>query len=134
MFYAAHVKDVVSIELDEQWYEYVRETMPSNVELVLFDTSGDRQYREIAGQQDRKFDVVVVDAAERTECLMHAHTAVTDRGVIILDDATFDVHGPGIEHLAKQGFRRLDFEGLKPSSIRAYRTSVFYRTDNCLGI
>jgi len=44
------------------------------------------------------------------------------------------VHAPGIEHLAKQGFRRLDSEGLKPSSIRAYRTSIFYKTDNCLGL
>jgi hypothetical protein len=65
---------------------------------------------------------------------MHADKAVTDRGVVLLDDATFEVHKPGMEYLARQGFRRLDFEGLKPASIRAYRTSIFYRDGNCLGI
>jgi len=133
-FYASLVKDVVSIEMDEQWYEYVRTTIPENVELVLFDPDANQKYYEIASQRDRKFDVVVVDAAERLSCLTHAPPALTNKGVIILDDANFELHAEGIDFLAKQGFRKLDFEGLKPSSIRAYRTSVFYRTDNCLGI
>ena len=108
--------------------------MPPNVDLRYFDPDGDTGYRELAAHQDRKFDVVVVDAAERTECLLHADRAVTGRGVVLLDDATPAVHGPGMEHLQRQGFRRLDFEGLKPASIRAYRTSIFYRDGNCLGI
>lgn len=134
MWYASLVKDVKSIETDSQWYEYVRGMMPANVELVLFDATSGTRYCDIAGQQDRKFDVVVVDAEDRTECLMTAHGAVTERGVVILDDATFDAHAPGIDSLARHGFRRLDFEGLKPASIRAYRTSIFYRDGNCLGI
>jgi len=134
MFYASKVGSVKSIETDESWYSYVRDSMPANVELELFRQGGEPNYSEISGQQDQKFDIVVVDAEERTECLMHADKAVTERGVILLDDATPDVHGPGMEHLASQGFRRLDFEGLKPASIRAYRTSIFYRDGNCLGI
>lgn len=134
MFYASKVGYVKSIEMDEGWFNYVRDSMPDNVDLVLFKADGTAHYREISGHQDRKFDVVVVDAAERTECLMHADKAVTDRGVIMLDDATPEVHAPGMEHLASKGFRRLDFEGLKPASIRAYRTSIFYRDGNCLGI
>jgi hypothetical protein len=134
MFYASKVGYVKSIEMDEGWFTYVRDSMPANVDLVLFNSADGAEYCEISGQQDRKFDVVVVDAAERTECLMHADKAVTDRGVVLLDDATFEVHKPGMEYLARQGFRRLDFEGLKPASIRAYRTSIFYRDGNCLGI
>ena len=134
MFYASKVGYVKSIETDEGWYSYVRDSMPQNVDLELFRHGGEANYCEIAGQQDQKYDMVVVDAEERTECLMHADKAVTERGVVLLDDATPDVHGPGMAHLASKGFRRLDFEGLKPASIRAYRTSIFYRDGNCLGI
>jgi hypothetical protein len=32
------------------------------------------------------------------------------------------------------GFKRLDFEGLKPAGIRSYSTAVFYRPGNALGL
>ena len=133
-FYASLVRNVTSVEMDEHWYAYVRQTIPSNVRLIHFDAGRRENYCEIARQQDQKFDVIVVDAAERVDCLKQAPAALTDTGVIILDDADFDNHAEGIEYLVNQGFRKLDFEGLKANSIRAYSTSVFYRADNCLGI
>jgi hypothetical protein len=133
-FYAALVKDVISVEIDKQWYDHVKKTMPSNVSLILFDPGSGESYCEIAGRQDHKFDAIVVDAQDRVECLMQAPAALTDRGVIILDDSHPDDHAQAIAFLADQGFRKLDFEGIKPGSIRAYRTTVFYRADNCLGI
>jgi hypothetical protein len=48
-------------------------------------------------------------------------------------DRSNDVLGI-IEPLRESGFRALPFEGLKPGSIRAYRTTVFYRDHNCLNI
>jgi len=134
VFYAALVGHVTSVEMDEDWFEHVRTTMPTNVQLMFFRPDEYGEYATMAARQDRKFDVVVVDAADRTECLMHAPDALTERGVVMLDDCNFDVHAPGIEFLAGRGFRRLDFEGIKPASIRAYRTSIFYRDGNCLGI
>jgi len=133
-FYASLVKDVVSIETNKQWYAYVQKTIPSNVKLILFEIGSQGKCCEIASQQDRQFDVIVVDGVERVDCLMLAPAALTKKGVIILDDTNFDEHAQGIDFLVNQGFRKLDFEGLKPSSIRAYRTSIFYRADNCLNI
>jgi tRNA A58 N-methylase Trm61 len=133
-FYASLVKNVTSIEMNEQWYEYVRQTIPSNVRLILFEAGSQENYCEIARQQDQKFDVIVVDAEKRVDCLKQAPAALTDTGVIILDDADVTNHAEGIDFLVNQGFRKLDFEGLKANSIRAYRTSVFYRDHNCLGI
>ncbi len=133
-FYASLVDNVISLEEDEEWYAYVKQTMPSNVKLLLFDAGSQGNYCESAGRQDRKFDVIVVDASERVACIMQAPAALTDKGVIILDDSQFGPHARGTDFLVNQGFRKLDFEGLKPNSIRAYRTTVFYRADNCLGI
>jgi len=133
-FYAALVKDVISIETDKQWYEHVHKTMPSNVNLMLFDSDNGERYCEIASRQNHKFDVIVVDANDRADCLMQAPAALTDKGVIILDDSHRDQYAQAIGFLANQGFRKLDFEGIKPGSIRGYRTTVFYRADNCLSI
>jgi hypothetical protein len=133
-FYASLVRNVTSIELDEQWYAYVQQKAPSNVRLILFEIDSQESYCEIARQQDQKFDVIVVDAAERVDCLKQAPAALTDTGVIILDDTGDSNHAEGIDFLIGHGFRKLDFEGLKANSIRAYRTSVFYRAENCLGI
>jgi hypothetical protein len=133
-FYASLVDSVISLEEDKEWYEYVKETMPANVKLLLFDAGSQGNYCESAGRQDGKFDVIVVDGSERVACLMQAPDALTDKGAIILDDSHFGPFAEGIDFLVGQGFRKLDFEGLKPNSIRAYRTTVFYRADNCLGI
>ena len=108
--------------------------MPPNVELKLVEPTPAEAYAELATRQGRRFDVVIVDALHRTECLLCAPEALTDRGVIILDDSDPESHGPGIERLTTLGFRSLHFEGLKPGSIKAYRTTVFYRDDNSLNI
>lgn len=133
-FYASLVKHVTSLEMDGDWYAYVKEMMPQNVNLVLFNEDEHGIYRDVAAHQDQKFDVIVVDAAERVACIKHAPPALTDRGVIILDDSMYPPHAAGTDFLLDHGFRKLDFEGLKPNSIRAYRSTIFYRDDNCLGI
>jgi hypothetical protein len=133
-FYASLVKDVISLEEDKEWYTYVKETMPGNVNLILFDADDQGIYCESASRQSQKFDVLVVDGSQRVACLKEAPAALTDQGVIILDDSHHPPFAEGIDFLVNRGFRKLDFEGLKPNSIRAYRTTVFYRVGNCLGI
>jgi len=133
-FYAALVGHVVSVETDPAWFDEVRQSMPANVELKRVEPTPVETYSTLAAQQDRKFDVVVVDALHRTECLLHAPEALTDRGVIILDDSDPESHSPGIARLMSLGFRAFHFEGLKPGSIKAYRTTLFYRDHNCLNV
>jgi hypothetical protein len=132
-FYAALVKDVVSVEMDPAWYAEVKAAVPSNVELIQVELADGERYADLASKQGRRFDVIVVDAIERTACLFEAPKALSDRGVIVLDDSHAE-HGPAIESLRAQGFRELLFEGIKPGSIAAYRTSLFYRDGNCLGV
>lgn len=133
-FYASLVKDVTSVEADEEWLAYVHKSIPSNVNLIRFDLGGGERYCELAARQQRKFDVIVIDAEDRVDCLREAPASLSDRGVIILDDSQREAYSDGIESALQLGFRKLAFEGLKPNGIRAYRTTVFYRDGNCLGI
>ncbi len=134
-FYAARVGHVTSVEKDAGWHAIVRQTLPANVELILFDAAGGVPYSQMALHLGGKVDVMVIDADDRIECLMAAPAALTDRGVILLDDAQREEYREGIaKFIVESGFRKLDFEGLKPGAIGAYRTTVFYRDRNCLSI
>lgn len=134
-FFAARVKHVTSVERDAEWCAKVKGMVPANVELILLDSDKDGPYCRAARRQGRKFDVIVIDADDRVECLKDAPASLSDRGVILLDDAQRDAYRQGMaDFIAKDGFRKLDFEGLKPGAINAYRTSVFYRSHNCLGL
>ena len=133
-FYASLVDQVVSVETNPDWYAEVRETVPENVELKFIDAEARQQYCELAEKENRKFDVIVVDDLDRTECVIEAPKALSDGGVIVLDDYHAEIHRPAIDSLKSRGFRELRFAGLKPGSIQAYRTTIFYRDGNCLGI
>lgn len=133
LFFAEHVGRVVSVECDESWHDYVKESLPANVKLLLAPKGGD-EYVQIIEKQDEKYDVVIVDAEDRVACMTYADRCLSDVGVLLLDDSATEEFGGGIDTLLARGFRRLDFEGLKPGSVRCYRTTVFYRPDNCVGI
>ncbi len=134
LFFAGLVGRVVSLECEEAWYQEISGSMPDNVTLLLHSPFDADQYVNAAVEQDSKFDVIVVDAEERPRCLLKAPEALTDGGVILLDDAAREAYQPATREMLDRGFRKLDFEGLKPGGIRAYRTTVFYRPDNVLGI
>jgi len=133
LFFAKQVGRVVSVECDQSWHDYVKDSLPANVELLLAPKGGD-EYVQIIDKQDEKFDVVIVDAEDRVACMTYADRCLSDAGVLLLDDAAPENFGDGIDTLLARGFRRLDFEGLKPGSVRCYRTTIFYRPGNCFGI
>jgi len=133
-FFAPRVTKVVSLERDPYWYNYGKENMPDNVELVLYDKDAGVEYCDVASRRAKQFDVIVIDADDRIECMRTAVDALSARGVIILDDAEREQYRPGVDHLLARGFRELPFKGLKPGGIRAYGTTIFYRPDNCLAI
>ena len=132
-WFATRVKQVTSIENHEGWYNYVKDTLPTNVAL-LFQPSGDPAYVSAIGEQDAAFDVVIVDADERVQCMLNAAKHLTPAGVIILDDAAREQYIPGIKGLLEKGFRVLDLQGLKPGGIKSYSTMIFYRDGNCFNI
>ncbi|NND59689.1 MAG: FkbM family methyltransferase [Gammaproteobacteria bacterium] len=133
LFFASRTQSVIAIECDRGWYDYVKDSMPSNVEII-YRESGDPTYSTAIAEHQQKFDVVIVDADERIACLHNCIDSLSERGVAILDDAQRDRYQLGCAEMRDRGFRELRLEGLKAGGIRSYRTSVFYRDGNCLGI
>jgi hypothetical protein len=80
------------------------------------------------------FDIVVIDGWDRMSCARHAVQRLQPDGVIVWDNTDRERYAEGVQLLAAQGFRQLDFAGLGPGQTRETCTSIFYRSGNCFGI
>jgi hypothetical protein len=78
------------------------------------------------------FDILVIDAGNRIEIAKLAVGRLNQQGVVIWDN-TDGPDWPAIRGLlVGYGFREVSFSGLIPQEVCESRTTVFYRTHNCL--
>lgn len=133
-FYASRVKTVVSVEYDDRWYQLVKLQVPSNVDLVFQQEDTDNEYCRVIAGRGQKFDVVIVDGRDRVNCIKQSITALSDQGVILLDDSQRERYQDGIVLAEASGFRVLHMSGLKATGGRSVRTTILYRDGNCFGI
>jgi hypothetical protein len=133
-FFAQRVKDVTSVEYDIKWFEKLKDNLPANVKLLFREKDIDGNYCRLISEQNRQYDIVVVDGRDRVNCVKTSLKCLTTRGIVILDDSQREKYKSAFEHVAAKGFRVLHWEGIKPTSSRAERTSIIYRDGNCLGI
>ena len=134
LFFARLVDQVVSVEADRDWFEDLRPKCPPNVTLVYQPFEPDATYCQLVSRDGPQHDIVVIDGSDRMRCAAHASDGLRAGGVIILDDMQRDANLEAANHLHQTGFRRIDFEGPKPGGVSFEQASVFYKTQNCLGI
>ncbi len=134
MFYARHVGQVTSVEYDQEWCRRLSPTLPENVDLIHQHRDLDGDYCRVILRDDTRYDVVVIDGADRNACIACAMDRLNDGGVMLLDDSSRSEYQPGFEAAARRGFRSLDFHGIKPTSSKSHQTTLFYRDGNCLNL
>jgi hypothetical protein len=134
LYYANKTASVRSVEHDEFWYNKIKNSMPSNVELFhcKLETGGD--YCNYAAKTNRKYDVIIVDGRDRVNCCINSLTSLKPGGVVILDDSEREKYADGVNFLLTKGFKKIDFWGTAPAINYLKCTSVFYQGKNCLGI
>jgi precorrin-6B methylase 2 len=134
LFYAAHVYQVVSVEHDKRWFDKVNEKVPKNVKLILKELNVVKSYSEVLTEINQNFQIIVVDGLERVKCIRNSIEYLSNDGIIILDDSERQEYEEAIIFLKKIGFKQIDFWGIAPCVLFKKCTSIFYRTNNCLGI
>ena len=134
LWWSKRVARVVACEHHDEWYNYLKDRLPANVEYVhqALETGGD--YCKSILRFDERFDIVAIDGRDRVNCAKAALPKLHERGVIIWDNTDREKYQEGFIFLADNGFRKLDFEGPGPAKNNGWRTSIFYRDDNCLNI
>jgi len=134
LFFARMVKDVTSVEHDVEWYNKLISKIPGNSNLILSKSPGIEDYIEVLKQVNKKFDIIIIDGIHRVDCCLSASNYLSDKGVIILDDAEREQYKEGIEYLINEGFRKIDFWGIPPGMVIRKCTTIFYKTNNCMNI
>jgi hypothetical protein len=134
LFYAKHVKNVVSVEHDEAWFNKIVKEKAENAEMIFTALEKDGEYSQKAKLLGEKFDIIIVDGRDRVNCCKHSVDALSTNGVIVLDDSERDFYNEARVFLIAKGFKELSFSGISPGMFYNKATSIFYKTDNCLGI
>jgi hypothetical protein len=133
-FYGKYAGLVVSVEHDKEWYNKIVSTKPENSEMIFCELVRDGDYCRVPIKLEEKFDIIIVDGRDRVNCCKQSINALSDNGVIVLDDSERETYKDGINFLKTKGFKELRFTGISPGLFYWKATSIFYRTDNCLGI
>ncbi|MEO8795966.1 MAG: FkbM family methyltransferase [Daejeonella sp.] len=133
-FYAKTAGNVVSVEHDKSWFDKISSTKPANSEMIFCELDKAGKYCKMPVSRKENYHIVIVDGRDRVNCCYQAINALTEDGVIILDDSERDFYLPAIAFLKAEGFKELPFSGVSPGLFYRKTTSVFYKQQNCLGI
>lgn len=133
-YYAERAKKVVSVEHDKAWYDRISASKPLNSEMIFCELHIDGNYSKMPESLGLKFDLIIVDGRDRANCCYHSLSALSEKGVVVLDDSERENYAEAISFFKKEGFRELSFSGISPGLFYRKSTSVFYKDNNCLGI
>lgn len=135
IWWSSKVFKIVSCEHDREWYSRLKSKLAAdNVEYLYHDLVPGGDYSKAILKYKDTFDIVVIDGRDRVNCAKNSIPAMKSSGVIIWDNSDRERYTEGYNFLVANGFRRLDFSGMGPIHIYGWSTSVFYRSNNCLGI
>lgn len=135
-FYAKYAGRVVSVEHDKQWLEKINRSdkKTKNSEMIYCELHRDGEYCRMPLKLGQKYDIIIVDGRDRVNCCLQSLDALTENGVVVLDDSERESYKAGVDFLVGKGFKHLSFSGISPGLFYRKSTSVFYKDDNCLGI
>lgn len=134
IWYAQRVKDITSVEHHEGWFNQIKSKMPQNAQLMFKKLEEGNAYEKSVLEAGKKYDVIIVDGRKRNNSIEESLQAMSESGVIILDNSERDNYASGKATLAQHGFKEIAFWGIAPSAAHNTCTSVFYREDNCFNI
>jgi len=134
LFFASRVKNIVSIEYDESYFNKISEKLLEH-ENVTYNlaTLGKDYYQQILNYKN-EFEVIIIDGRERNLCAKNCLEALTDNGIIIWDNSDRKNYSEGYKFLQDNGFKKIDFMGHGPISTKEWQTSIYYRDGNCFDI
>jgi len=132
LWWANAGKFVRFVEHDERWFCDIVRQCPANASGAVLPLGPD--YVNFPNTLDHKFDLVVIDGRLRVECAQVCLGLLTEHGVVLWDNTERPNYAAGMEFLAQQGLRRVDFWGMGPINSQAWCTSLLYGEYNLFGL
>ena len=132
LYFAARCGAVTTVEHDREWFDEVARVAPENVRLL--HRNAGPEYWGAAAQGDVRYDLILIDGLERARCLVGAAQALSETGVVLLDDSHREAYRSAVEDYVEGGFRALRLVGAKPNHLTESECLLMYRDGNCLGL
>lgn len=133
-FYAKHANKVVSVEHDKAWFNKIVKKKPANSEMIFCELEDGGEYCRVPQTCPEKFNIIIIDGRDRVNCCKQCLPAITNDGVVVVDDSERPQYQDGISFLKQNDFKELRFTGISPGVFIYKATSVFYKPNNCLGV
>ena len=132
MFWANRAKKVTSIEDNINWFsKWQNEFKHENLDMRWRD-EGEGYFNAIF-EDNKKYDVIVVDGKRRADCARTALKCLNNGGMIILDDSdrinTSKEYVNAVNELKKGDLIQIDFYGFCPMNNYTKTTSIFFSRD-----
>lgn len=132
MFWAERARKVTSIEDNLKWFDkWKKEFSHAHLEIRWRDEG--EIYENAIFEDNKKYDVIVVDGKRRAECASVAVKALAEGGMIILDDSdrvnTSQEYINAINVLKAADLIQIDFYGFCPMNNYTKTTSLFLSRD-----
>ena len=133
-YFAQKCASITSVEHDQEWYQMGIKNKPNNADILYFPLDNNGDYCRAAKQNKTTYDIIIVDGRDRVNCCKQSISALSKKGVLILDDSERDKYHEARLFLQNHGFKELSFSGISPGFFYRKATSVFYKQDNCFEI
>lgn len=115
------------------WSNQIQNLIQTNSKIINVNKiSKSENYSHLL---ENNYDVIIIDnLGDRMETAIKNIHRLSRYGVLIWDntDGTdwFDIK----DFMFKNGFKEISFTGMVPQELNQSKTTIFYKTDNCLGI
>ena len=156
LFWLQYGANVVSIEHNPQWYNLMKNKLPSNKsidyrlivpEIVKetdrnFDPSDPEKFfsadmiynnsqfykyvTQIDEFPDEYFDLISIDGRARPSCIKHSINKVKNGGIIIVDNSDREYYFTKTLEYFKK-FSKIEFYGVGPCNNRCWKTNIYLR-------
>jgi hypothetical protein len=127
-YWSARAQKLVSVEHDRFWYERFQSRKPENATLVLEEDLG--RFPATITRYPDQYDIIIIDAQKRFDCVKESLPYLADGGMILLDDAQRYTEIP--KYLHEKGFFYFNFNGFKGGTPKRHALSVFIKNNGCL--
>ena len=128
MFWVKRANSVTSIEDNLNWFSKWQEEFKHDKLDIRWRDEGEGYFNAIF-EDNKKYDVIVVDGKRRADCARCALTSLKDGGMIILDDSdrinTSKEYVDAVNELKKGDLIQIDFYGFCPMNNYTKTTSLF---------
>ena len=134
LFFSKKVKSVTAVEHNRKWFSMIKPKAPSNVKIIFRELKIGGEYSNSINDENINYDIIIIDGEDRENCIYNSLKKLQDNGVFILDDSERKEYQQSILLLMKNNFKKIDFWGMAPGVLFNKCTTLFYKTDNCIGI